>query len=189
MYLSNSFLAKYPDNPQWNSLLGQFVYLRTYARWNEDAKRREHWKETCKRVVEYSLSLYSGPAPLESLQKEAEDLFDHMFHLKLFPAGRTLWIGGTEAASKFPLSNFNCSFTVVDNFGSFIDAFYLLMLGTGVGFRVLPKDVEKLPAVKTNVVIAHKPYHPKPKVERIETTQVYRDSGGVYIIVGDSKEG
>jgi adenosylcobalamin-dependent ribonucleoside-triphosphate reductase len=189
MYLNQEFLNRYPNNPEWNSLLGQFVYLRTYSRWNNDEHRREHWKETCQRVVEYSMSLYDGPATKQELEDEAQNLFDNMFNLKLFTAGRTMWIGGTEAATKFPLSNFNCSFTVVDDYRAFIDAFYLLMLGTGVGFRVLPSDVAKLKEIKTSVVVAHKPYHPKSKVERLENTHVYKDSGGVYIIVGDSKEG
>lgn len=188
-FLSDSFLSKYPDNPTWNSILGQFVYLRTYSRFDERKGRREHWKETCKRVVEYSISLYKGPATYKELTEEAQHLFDEMFNLRLFTAGRTMWIGGTEAARKFPLSNFNCSFTVVDNMRSFVDAFYLMMLGTGVGFRVLPSDVAKLPKINTKVVVAHKPYHPKAnKEDRIEHTQVYRESDSMYIVVGDSKE-
>jgi adenosylcobalamin-dependent ribonucleoside-triphosphate reductase len=188
-YLSNSFLSKYEDNPSWPSLLGQFVYLRTYSRWNDKEFRREHWKETCERVVEYSMSLYDGPADFKHLVSEAEAFFDNMFHLRLFPAGRTMWIGGTEAAQKFPLSNFNCSFTVVNSYKSFIDAFYLMMLGTGVGFRVLPDDVKELAPIKTDVVVAHKPYHGKPKGERFEDTRLFEDGGDKYIVVGDSKEG
>jgi hypothetical protein len=189
IYLSDEFLSNYPENPQWPNILGQFVYLRTYARWNTKAKRREHWKETVERVVNYSMSLYEGPQTHENLCKEAEHLFHEMFNLRLFTAGRTMWIGGTEASLKYPLANFNCSFTVVDKFDSFIDAFYLMMLGTGVGFRVLPSDVAKLPTVQSDVVIAHKPYHPKAKEARIDDTQVYKESGSTYIVVGDSKEG
>jgi ribonucleoside-triphosphate reductase len=188
-YLSDSFLSKYADNPEWNSILGQFVYLRTYSRFIPELGRREHWKETCHRVVEYSMSLHSNPTDTALLRQEAEHFFDEMFNLRLFTAGRTMWIGGTEAARKFPLANFNCSFTVVDSFTAFVDAFYLMMLGTGVGFRVLPSDVSQLAEIKTNVVVAHKPYHPKKAEQRIDETQVYEDSGGVYIIVGDSKEG
>lgn len=189
MYLKPEFLNKYPDNPQWNSLLGQFVYLRTYSRFDHIKGRREHWKETCARVVNYSMSLYEGPADTAELRAEAEALFHEMFNLRLFTAGRTMWIGGTDAARKFPLSNFNCSFTVVDSYRAFVDAFYLMMLGTGVGFRVLPRDVTQLSPIKTNVVVAHKPYHPKAQEARVDNTTVYEDSGGVYIIVGDSKEG
>lgn len=188
-FLSTAFLAKYADNPTWKSILGQFVYLRTYSRFDSTKGRREHWKETCTRVVNYSMSLYTGPKNHAHACAEAEKLFDLMFNLKLFTAGRTMWIGGTEAAEKFPLSNFNCSFTVVDSYEAFIDAFYLMMLGTGVGFRVLSSDVAQLTPIKTNVVVAHKPYHQKEKAERLQTTQVHKDSGGVYIVVADSKEG
>jgi ribonucleoside-diphosphate reductase alpha chain/ribonucleoside-triphosphate reductase len=189
-FLWNTFLDKYPDNPKWNSILGQFVYLRTYSRFDANKGRREHWKETCRRVVEYSMGLYKGPATFNELQVEAQNLFEEMFNLRLFTAGRTMWIGGTEAANKFPLSNFNCSFTVVDSLEAFVDAFYLMMLGTGVGFRILPEDVAQLPKINSRVVVAHKPYHPKEKKEdRIEQTQVYRESDSVYIVVGDSKEG
>lgn len=34
-FLWSKFLDKYPDNPKWNSILGQFVYLRTYSRFNQ----------------------------------------------------------------------------------------------------------------------------------------------------------
>jgi hypothetical protein len=67
------------------------------------------------------------------------------------------------------------------------------MVGAGVGFRILPTDVAKLPRVNPNIVVAHKPYHPKAMDERIEETQVYSETEdgkrSVYIIVGDSKQG
>jgi ribonucleoside-diphosphate reductase alpha chain/ribonucleoside-triphosphate reductase len=186
--LSQEFLNQYPDNPEWPSLLGQFVYLRTYSRFVEERNRRESWKETVHRVVEYSMSLDTEGYPF-ALQQEAEVLFDAMFNLKVFPAGRTLWTGGTEAAKKYPLSNFNCSFVVVDRFESFIDAFYLMMLGTGVGFRVLPQDVAQLPKVGTLVYLENE-YVPVSAGYRQEsTTCVLHQDGSYTITVGDSKEG
>lgn len=196
MYLSDNFIAQFEGrNPPFGGNgLGAFVYLRTYSRWLEDKGRRETWAETIRRVVEYSMSLYQGPATKTELVLEAQKLFEEMFNLRMFPAGRTLWVGGTEAAKKFPTANFNCAFVVIDSYDAFTEAFFLLMVGAGVGFRVLPEDVANLPTLHTNVVLANKPYNPKPKNERIELTQVYeeRDDDGkasVYIIVGDSKEG
>lgn len=193
MYLSSSFLSKFDDNPNWPSLLGQFVYLRTYSRYIPEFKRRETWKETITRVVEYSIGL-DTVTPMEQKIKEAEELFTSMFHLRVFPAGRTLWTGGTEAAKKYPLSNFNCSFMVVDDFQAFLDAFYLMMLGTGVGFRVLPNDVATLPLITPGITVVHKPYNPIAKAWRLEQTKGHVDSpsaGGdvMYIVIGDSKEG
>lgn len=188
MFLSSNFLRQYPDNPEWPSLLGQFVYLRTYSRFLEDQRRRETWKETVTRVVEYSIGL-DTVTELKDLKEEAEQLFDAMFHLRVFPAGRTLWTGGTEAAKKYPMSNFNCSFVVVDRFQAFIDAFYLMMLGTGVGFRVLPEDVATLPDVGT-VVYKEEPYLSIDKPYRIENTICTSLGHAEYrLIIGDSKEG
>jgi adenosylcobalamin-dependent ribonucleoside-triphosphate reductase len=189
MYISQEFLSKYPNNPQWPSLLGQFVYLRTYSRFIPELNRREHWKETVHRVVEYSIGLDTITEHAK-LVKEAEELFDAMFNLKVFPAGRTLWTGGTEAAKKYPMSNFNCSFTIVDSFDAFFDAFYLMMLGTGVGFRVLPEDVAQLPKIKRGVTLTIEPYNPISVQHRTDLTRFYRASpNAADITIGDSKEG
>ena len=56
----------------------------------------------CTRAVEYNCSL------AKTSRQEAEELFDAMFNLKQALSGRTLWVGGTEVAEKYPLSNFNC---------------------------------------------------------------------------------
>ena len=191
MYLSDDFISLYRrvEPPFGGNGLGHFVYLRTYSRWLPEYGRREHWYETCRRVVEYSMGLYQGPATYEQLQSEAEQLFDAMFYLKAFPAGRTLWVGGTESAYKNPTSQFNCSFVVLDEVKKFGELFYNLMLGCGVGFRVLFEDVEKLPKLNTKIVLANKPYNPKPKDERIEDTLVYEGDGSVLIVVGDSRNG
>lgn len=100
--LSEDFLAKYRNVVPANAgVLFYPVYLRTYSRWLEDRNRRERWDETVERVVEYSFSLYQGPASQEELVAEAQDLYDHIFNLKIFPAGRSLWVGGTDSSRKW----------------------------------------------------------------------------------------
>lgn len=198
MYLTDDFISKYSNNdiPFGGNGLGFFVYLRTYSRWVDDKKRRETWIETIRRVIEYSMSLYKGPATYEELQEEAENLFDAMFHLKVFTAGRTLWIGGTEAERKFGSANFNCSFVVMDSIAALTDLFHLLMVGSGVGFRILPEDVAKLPTFNTHIVVAHKPYNGKKPNDRREDTVQFEEKeetpnslASVHIVVGDSKQG
>lgn len=126
--LTNSFIQTYKDKsiPFGGNGLGNFVYLRTYSRWLEDAMRRESWPETVRRVVDYSLQLYQGPATQEQLRTEAEFMFDSMYNLRVFPAGRTLWIGGTKAAEEFGSANFNCAFVVMNSLSAFVDTFHLL---------------------------------------------------------------
>ena len=130
MYLSDDFVSQYKDKnaPFGGNGLGNFVYLRTYSRWRDEDMRREEWSETVRRVVEYSMKLYQGPATKEELTTEAQYMFDTMFNLRLFPAARTMWIGGTEAERKFGTANFNCSFVVVDKIEAFVETFHLLTL-------------------------------------------------------------
>ncbi len=182
--LTDEFISKYKhlSNP-FPTQLGHFVYYRTYSRWLSMEKRREYWWETARRAVEFNCNL------VKTSQKEAEILYDNVFHLRQFLAGRTLWTGGTEVSSKYPMANFNCSFTVLDKFSIFKELFYLLMIGSGVGVRVLKSDVEKLPKIRTNIKIIHEAYSPVVKEKREDLTSVYFQKETAHIIVGDSKEG
>lgn len=191
-YLSNDFLAKYAQAKVPFTELGEFVYLRTYSRFLEQEGRREKWEETIKRAIEYNIDLerkFNPEADLESLRKESEELFENMYNLRQFPSGRTLWVGGTEVANLFPISNFNCSFLVMDSFEGFCEQFYLLMIGSGVGFRTMPYDVEKIPSFRTGVTLTPKAYRPIQKTLRKEFTDLKVEGNTATIVVGDSKEG
>src|SRR5690606_3061792 len=109
----------------------------------ENKGRREYWHETTRRAVEYNINLaYKhliniGYEPdVNELQKEAEMLFKNVYLTKQFPSGRTLWVGGAEngVAEKFPTANFNCSFLNIEDWEDLCELFYMLMIGTGVGF-------------------------------------------------------
>lgn len=198
MYLSDTFINTYNDRsvPFGGNGLGHFVYLRTYSRWLEQENRREVWKETVRRVVEYSMKLYQGSATQDELVKEAEYMFDSMYNLRVFTSGRTLWIGGTEAEKKFGTANFNCAFVVMDKIEAFTELFHLLLVGSGVGFRILPTDIDKLPIFNKHIVVAHKPYNGKAGNDRREDTVVFEEKedtpnalASVHIVVGDSKQG
>lgn len=181
--LKEEFLSKYSDFPQHMDNLAKLVYYRTYSRWLPDEGRRETWKETCTRAVEYNCSL----APTSIY--EAQRLFDNMFNLKQFISGRSLWIGGSEASKKTKLANFNCSFVVIDSIKSLCDLFYLLMVGTGVGVRILPSDVEKLPTFRDNVTLFAQYNKNSTKQRGREYTITEQEDNMFVIKIGDSKEG
>ncbi len=182
--LTDEFISKYKHLPNpFPTQLGQFVYYRTYSRWLPLEKRREYWWETVRRAVEFNCNL------VMTSQSEAEKLYDNIFHLRQFLAGRTLWTGGSEVSSKYPMANFNCSFTVLDKFSIFKELFYLLMIGSGVGVRVLKSDVKKLPKVRTNIKIIHEAYSPVPREKREDLTSIFFEKETAHIVVGDSKEG
>ncbi len=183
-HLSEDFISTYKHSMAPMGELGSFVFYRTYSRFLNSEGRREYWYETVKRAVEYNTSI----AP--TTKEEAEALYDNVFNLRQFLSGRTFWIGNTEVSKNYPLANFNCAFEVIDSFKSFKDLFYLLMLGCGVGVRVLDEDVASMPKVRTNYTIIHQDYTSKPKLERLENTSLnFFADDSCEIIVGDSKEG
>ena len=194
--LSSAFLFKYEGmRPRNAGVLFDVVYLRTYSRWLEEKKRRETWKETVKRVVEYSISLYQGPASYAQLVAEAELMFDKIFHLEVLPSGRTLWVGGTESAKKFGESQYNCSFACIDSLDAFGDLFQLLLCGCGAGFRVMPEDIAKLPDFNTGIEIRECHYY-KETTDKDVTESGYLITHSTFgtshkelrISVGDSRE-
>lgn len=182
--LSDDFISKYKHNSSPMKQLGSFVYYRTYSRWLPEEKRRENWWETVRRAVEYNCSL------VPTTRDEAEKLYDNIFNLRQFLSGRTFWVGDTPVAKHYPMSNYNCSFQVIDSFDSFRDIFYLLMIGSGVGVRILKDDINKLPKIRTDYELIHEDYTPKAKEDREDSTSLEFSRNSVAkITIGDSKEG
>lgn len=200
-FLSDDFLSKYKhkDDP-FPTELGKFVYYRTYSRPIPEENRRERWWETVARVVDFSSTLELNARKrqgqvidnciISGIKKEAEKIYDMMYNLKLFPSGRSLWIGNTPASYLYPLSNFNCSFITMDSLDKFLEMFFVLMLGTGVGASVEKTYIEKLPKINSNIEIIHKDYTPVPKNQRKEHTELKMKSPvALELTIGDSKFG
>ena len=195
--LTKTFLSGYPDHPAHMSPLGLFTYYRTYSRFLPELGRRETWKETVSRAVEYNVGLERThrvkiglPVHYDKLKEEAQDLFDAIFNLKMFVSGRTLWMGGTPVADKFPMANFNCSFTNIEEWSDLGELFYLLMVGSGVGFKCTKEMAARIAPIRTNTNLIISPYNPLPEDQRIEKTDLRTlDNGFAKIYVGDSKEG
>jgi adenosylcobalamin-dependent ribonucleoside-triphosphate reductase len=187
-FLSNEFLSKYKhrETPFPNQL-GEFVYYRTYSRYLEEQGRREYWWETVARAVDYNIGLIPYKDKFVAI-KEAEVLYENIFNLKQFLSGRTLFSGGSESSKSYGMSNYNCSFTIIDDFKAYKDMFYLLMVGAGVGFRVLQKDVDKLPSIRTDINVVHSQYVGKKKHQRQEYTSIIFTGDVAEIFIGDSKE-
>ena len=182
--LSDEFISRYKHRPNPMKQLGNFVYYRTYSRWLPEEKRREYWWETVRRAVEYNCNL------VPTTKAEAEKLYDNIFNLKQFLSGRTFWVGNTEVAKNYPMSNYNCAFTIIDDFDSFKELFYLLMIGSGVGVRILKEDIKKLPKIRTNFDIIHEDYTAISIGNREDNTSLeFSHNDKVRIIIGDSKEG
>lgn len=191
--------AQIEKNPKPLSELGEFVYTRTYSRWIDNFGRRERWHETVKRAIEYNMSLEykfmldnNLEPDLTRMKQEAQELFLNIYEAKQMPSGRTLWLGnGNEKINKdFVLGNYNCAFLNIEKWEDLSELFYLLMVGTGVGFKSTKKMADGLPPIRINTTLNHSDYKPVPTEHRLEdSTMKLMDNGYAKIYVGDSKEG
>lgn len=200
-FLSDSFISQYKHKPDpFKTELGKFVYYRTYSRPIPEERRREGWWETVFRVVEFNMGLQIDAMQrqglpisadlMAELKKEAERIYDLMYNLKLFPSGRTLWVGGSKSSYVYSLSNFNCSFVTIDEFKKFTEIFFVLMLGTGVGLSVQKEYTKRLPKVNSEIILVHKSYDGVPKSIRKEYTELKLiNNNTIEIEIGDSKFG
>jgi len=199
---SQDFLSNYADfSPKMNDL-GAFVYLRTYSRYLPEKKRREVWKETVRRAVEFNvmqewehcnrIGMPVTKQRRERMQEEAIEFFESMYNLNQFLSGRTMWAGdyNNKGIQKFAMANFNCAYTKISKWNDLGDLFYALLVGTGAGFGCRLDDAKLLPSIRNKGYhLIFEPYeylgHPGLKNESF-ITEAER---AVTIIIGDSKEG
>jgi ribonucleotide reductase class II len=163
-YISWDFYKKYIDRKPPFGELGAIIYIRTYSRFINELKRREIWQETILRNIEYSLSL-DTVTPLEDKCTEAKALFEMMFNLQGFPAGRSLWTAGSPQTEKDSSSNWNCTFKTVDSLSAFSEIFYWLLIGAGTGFSVEQKYISQLPEFNAKVHVIHEDYNYQKRLD------------------------
>jgi hypothetical protein len=150
---TSEFISSYENKqvPWGFGGLGEVVYLRTYSRPVAGLNRNETWTETIVRAIDGAIEI---GAPLS--QPQAEQLFDHMFHLRCSLSGRALWQLGTPLVKQFSGTSLNnCYFTNIETVEDFELLFDYLMLGGGVGFSVERSKIHELPKIKPNVTITH----------------------------------
>ena len=139
----------YIQNP-WSSV-GYLTYKRTYSRRLNETdinSPTEEFTDTIKRVVNAT----NDQLGCNFTAEEQARLTKHFLELKGSVAGRFLWQLGTNTVDKLGLASLqNCAFTVVDKpVEPFTWAMDLLMLGSGVGYNIQKKNVDKLPEVNAN---------------------------------------
>ncbi len=130
--------------------LGEFVYLRTYARWIEEESRRETWIETVDRYVGFMRE------NLGSKLSDAEyaEVREAILKQEAMPSMRLLQFAG-KPARRCNAVAYNCSFIAPTSIEDFGEVLYLSASGCGVGFSAESKNIEQLPQIKeqTGVVL------------------------------------
>lgn len=119
------------------SARAQAVFMRTYARPLENGGH-ETFEMVMERVIAHQQWLWERAKGLllsDGEMLELEELKQLFLDRKCFPAGRTLWLGGTEISRTREVSQFNCSGHVVKTVYDMVDALWLLLNGCGIGIK------------------------------------------------------
>ncbi len=130
------------NNNPFPSSFEEFIYKSRYARWLEEAGRREDWHETVDRLVDYYVKHVGTMPSLESI----DELRNAIYNLEVMPSMRALMTAG-PALDRCHVPAYNCAYLPVDSPRSFDEAMYILMCGTGVGYSVEQKYIEQLPRI------------------------------------------
>ena len=134
-------MSRIIENPYEN-----FIALSRYARWIPEENRREKWGETVDRYFAFMLNHLSKNFNYTPEPEFVEELKNAVYDRNVMPSMRAVMTAGA-ALDRDHVAGYNCSFVPVDNPRSFDETMYILMCGTGVGFSVEYKYVNKLPAV------------------------------------------
>lgn len=142
-----------------------FIAKSRYSRYLDDKGRREHWDETVQRYFDFMSQHLKDKQGYELPAELRAELQEAVTSLDIVPSMRAIMTSG-PALARQNVAAFNCSYLPIDDPKSFDEAMYILLCGTGVGFSVEQKYVNKLPEVPDQLYNS-------------ETT----------VVVSDSKEG
>ena len=134
----------------------QFIHKSRYARWLESEGRRETWRETVQRYIDF----FIDREQLDKDSTETQEIYNAIYNLEVMPSMRCMMTAG-EALKRDNVAGFNCSYLHIDHVRAFDELMYVLMCGTGVGFSVernfinqLPEVAESMHATDTTIVVA-----------------------------------
>jgi ribonucleoside-triphosphate reductase (thioredoxin) len=121
----------------------EYIAASRYARFQDDKGRRENWGETVDRYVEY---IFSRTPVIQENTKLKTEIRSAIFNLELMPSMRAMMTAG-KSADRDNTCVYNCSYLPVDDPKSFDESMFILLCGTGVGFSVESKYINRLPEV------------------------------------------
>lgn len=136
--LAESSAQYFKNNP-----LGEFVYLRTYARWIESEARRETWIETVERYVGFMRENLGE----KLTEREYAEVRDAILAQEVMPSMRAMQFSG-EPARRCNTCVYNCTFTAPKKIEDFAEIMYLSMQGCGVGYSVESRNIQQLPQIE-----------------------------------------
>jgi len=124
--------------------LSNVVVFNKYAKYLPQQKRRETYNEIIVRYLQMMVDKY--PDLANQIMHYGSFIFDK----KVLPSMRALQFAG-PAIQKNEARIYNCCYLPIDDYRAFGEIMFLLLGGTGVGYSVQFKHIEKLPEIRKPV--------------------------------------
>ena len=123
-----------------------YIAKSRYSRFLDDKGRREHWEETVTRYFNFMEKHLKDKHQYTLNPALRHELEQAVTNLEVMPSMRSIMTAG-EALERQNIAGYNCSYLPIDDPKAFDEAMYILLCGTGVGFSVEQKYVNKLPEI------------------------------------------
>ncbi len=122
-------------------ILSDITIHSKYARYVHNLQRREVWDEIINRNRDMHINKYP------QLEAEIRDVYERSVRpKKVLPSMRSLQFAG-KAIERNPSRIYNCAYLPIEDTRAFSEIMFLLLGGTGVGYSVQYRHVDKLPIV------------------------------------------
>ncbi|MDP1760204.1 MAG: ATP cone domain-containing protein [Candidatus Woesebacteria bacterium] len=121
----------------------EFIFYRTYSKWQDNLGRRETWIETTDRFMTYMKENLGKKLS----DKDFKEVREGILKQEICPSMRLLWSAG-EACKKSNVWAYNCSYIAPSAWQDFGEIMYILMCGAGLGFSVESETVQKFPQIR-----------------------------------------
>lgn len=121
------------------SIRANVLTRRTYNRpLNDEGTIFETWRQTVDRTIEHQRWLWEralGDSLVKEQKAELAELSELMLNRFVAPAGRSLWLGGTDVSRTKEICAFNCTALNIRTIHDLVDLTHCLLNGCGVGFK------------------------------------------------------
>ena len=121
-------------------IMSDVVVFQKYAKFVKEASRRETWDE----IVDRNMAMHIRKYP--QMKQEIKDAYKYVYNRQILPSMRSLQFGGRP----IELSNnrmFNCAYSPDNHPAIFSETMFNFLGGSGVGFSVQSRHVNKLPYI------------------------------------------
>lgn len=122
-------------------VLSDITVFSKYSRHVKELNRRETWEDIVYRNREMHKQKYPDIAVL------IDEVYERsVFPKKILPSMRSLQFAGVPI-ERNPSRIYNCAYLPIEDTDAFAEVMFLLLGGTGVGYSVQRRHVDKLPIV------------------------------------------